>query len=168
MNLGFGDASKAWPPPVGLLSPLLALTLKPRAQWDCDDWRKYAEHLEHAGYELARRFEQERRAGAHARAKLGRKKLREMPRLRGLLDTDFGTHSRPKRGRPNGSQVELLAKEALEMQARMKKDSPCKRITAEAAISEVRKSKGQRSYQPTQNRAVRNAMSRLKKSQKIL
>ena len=168
MNLGLsGDDSPTWPPLVGLLHPLLQLLRKPRAQWEGDDWRKYAEHLEHAGYELACRLQQERTANYVLRAKLARKKRRELPRARGLLDADPWMEIGPKRGRPRGSSVEQLALEALHLQAKLKADRPGAKITAEAAISAVRSSMGQRAYQPKQNRAVRNAMSRLRKSQKL-
>lgn len=162
----FGYGLPVWPPSVGLLHPLLEVMLRPREQWSAADWSAYAEHLEHAGYELAELIQRERGLRLAAQRNLSRKKQSAMyAGARGLLEAERSSGSRPKRGRPTGSTIEATAREALEIQKHMA-TARGSSVTAQAAIDEVRRCKGQRLHRPNENRAVRNAMSKLRNHNK--
>ncbi len=170
-GLGIGrspDDLPQWPPPVGLLDPMLEQMLQPRSQWTAEQWQAWALLLEEGGAAMLQRLRSERDIRRAAEAKLARGRTRAAPRMpAGILSVLEQLAARPagKRGRPKGSLAQELAQEALELKAEMQANAPPGvRITNMKAVERLRQQRGERQYRPQENRSILNAMSRQRRS----
>lgn len=111
----YADSQRSrWPPTPGAsLLPgddplLIAMLEKPQADWDCDDWRRYAMFLEDRGGELAERQQREKQRNSELRNRLRRGKAKA---LGGSLLTPVPAN---KRGAPK-KKISIPIERGLEL-----------------------------------------------------
>lgn len=163
-NLGLGPDVPIWPPAIGLLAP--AWMLRPREEWTAREWAMYAKMLEDSGHDLVAQLERAQAELAELRTKLTRASRKaKVVHAYGLLDP--GLWPTPlRRGRRQGSKAEDVATLALAVKEEMQRATK-KRVTDKAALAEHYRRSNLRQNRAELDRSVINAMSRLRKSQKL-
>ncbi len=160
---------RRWPPQFPRTETLLTSygdPKMPREEWGVAEWRSYALFLEESGKQIVRditRFESELQ---DAHRKLSRRKsnsrTKEPIMLLGLL-TD---QNRPPRGRKPTGRTDAIVGEVLAIRTELEADG--RRVTDREALGEWFSRQGMRRSRVNENRNILNAISKSRRSHKIL